>query len=142
MSNQVDQEKLQAETIPSEEVRQFLLSELETRKQELVELSEEQLEEIAGGLDAEDKQAIKSLVCTLCGGVGAAVGGVVGHHFGGTPAGVTAMGPGFLVGHGVAHNVMNKIFPNSTPQNQTGHQETEITPLRDLEAGPSHRYHA
>lgn len=138
MSNQVDQEKLQAETLPSEEVRQFLLTELEAKKQELVELSEEQLAEIAGGLGAEDKQVIKSLVCTLCGGVGAAVGGVVGHQFGGTPAGVTAMGPGFLVGHGIAHNVMNKIFPSS----QENHQERETTPLRDLEAGPSHRYHA
>ena len=50
MSNQANQEKQPSKTIPSEEVRQFLLDELEARKQALVELSNEQLGEIAGWL--------------------------------------------------------------------------------------------
>jgi len=47
MSNQPENEMQQSSTL--EEVRQDLLTELEASKQEFVELSDEELEEIAGG---------------------------------------------------------------------------------------------
>jgi len=49
MSNQPENENQQAETVSAEELREYLLTELETSKQAIAELSDEQLEEIAGG---------------------------------------------------------------------------------------------
>ena len=47
MSNQPENEKQQ--TLTSEEVRQHMLSEIEVSKQEIAELSDEELEAVAGG---------------------------------------------------------------------------------------------
>ena len=49
MSNQPENEHQQYETVTPEEVRQSLLAELEAGKQAIDELSDEQLEEVAGG---------------------------------------------------------------------------------------------
>jgi hypothetical protein len=49
MSNQPENEMQQSETITPQELREALLSELEASKQAIAELSDEQLEEIAGG---------------------------------------------------------------------------------------------
>src|SRR5689334_17575806 len=49
MSNQPENENQQAETITTEELREFLLTEIEASKQAIAELSDEQLEEVAGG---------------------------------------------------------------------------------------------
>lgn len=47
MSNQPENENQQ--TVTPEEVREYLLAELEASKQTIAELSDEQLEEVAGG---------------------------------------------------------------------------------------------
>ena len=49
MSNQAENEKQQPETVAPEEVRQFILAEIEASKQAIAELSDEELEEVAGG---------------------------------------------------------------------------------------------
>jgi hypothetical protein len=49
MSNQSENENQQSETVTPEEVRQYLLAEIEAGKQAITELSDEQLEEVAGG---------------------------------------------------------------------------------------------
>ncbi len=49
MSNQSEQEKPQPETSTPQEVRQFLLAELEASQQIILELNDEQLIEITGG---------------------------------------------------------------------------------------------
>jgi hypothetical protein len=49
MSNQPEYENQQSETVTPEEVRQFLLAEIEANKQAIAELSDEQIEEVAGG---------------------------------------------------------------------------------------------
>lgn len=83
MSNQANQEKQPSKTIPSEEVRQFLLDELEARKQALVELSNEQLGEIAGGYLPTREQVLKAarttMVSVACCGLGALAGYTVGN---------------------------------------------------------------
>ena len=50
MSNQSEHENQQIETPTPEEVREFLLTEIEAAQQQITELSDEQLEEIAGGI--------------------------------------------------------------------------------------------
>jgi hypothetical protein len=49
MSNQPEQENQQSETITSQELREFMMDELEARKQLVAEISDEQLTEIVGG---------------------------------------------------------------------------------------------
>jgi hypothetical protein len=49
MSNQPEYENQQPETVTLEEVRQSILAEIEASKQAITELSDEQLEEVAGG---------------------------------------------------------------------------------------------
>lgn len=51
MSNQLENEKQQFQTVPMQEVRQSLLAELDASRQAIEELSDEQLETIAGGFD-------------------------------------------------------------------------------------------
>ena len=65
MSDQPENEKQQSATVTSQELREVLLAELDASKQVIAELSEEQLEEIAGGgLSAFTK---KFLGCFVCG---------------------------------------------------------------------------
>src|SRR5690349_10012800 len=49
MSNQAEHEQPQPETVTPEEVRQFILTEIEASKQAIAELSNEELEVITGG---------------------------------------------------------------------------------------------
>lgn len=49
MANQPEQENQQSETVTSQDLRQFILTELEARKQLVAEISDEQLTEIVGG---------------------------------------------------------------------------------------------
>ena len=49
MSNQPEHENQQPKSVTPEEVRQSILAELEASKQAITELSDEQLEEVAGG---------------------------------------------------------------------------------------------
>ncbi len=49
MSNQPENENQQTETITAEEMREYMLAEIEASKQAVAELSDEQLEEIVGG---------------------------------------------------------------------------------------------
>ena len=49
MSNQAENEKQQPETVAPEVVRQFILAEIEASKPVIAELSDEELEEVAGG---------------------------------------------------------------------------------------------
>ena len=55
MSNQPENEMLQPQTVTPKGLREFLLTEIEVSKQVLVELSDEQLEEIAGGIVVEGR---------------------------------------------------------------------------------------
>jgi hypothetical protein len=70
MSNQPEHDNQQPETITSEEMRQSILAELEASKQEIAELSDEQLVEIAGGgLDSQGvgiNGAFKGLATMAC----------------------------------------------------------------------------
>ena len=50
MSNQPENENQQPETFTPEEVRQSILAEIEATQQAITELSDEQLEEVAGGM--------------------------------------------------------------------------------------------
>jgi hypothetical protein len=59
MSNQAEPDQQQPETVTSQEVREYLLAELEASQQAISELSDEQLEEVAGG--AGVVQAYKAL---------------------------------------------------------------------------------
>ncbi len=54
MSNQPENENQQAETVSAEELRECLLTELEASKQAVAELSDEQLEAVAGGRKHHD----------------------------------------------------------------------------------------
>ncbi len=49
MSNQPEDEIQQSETMAAQALREYLLEELEASKQALAELSDEELEEVAGG---------------------------------------------------------------------------------------------
>src|SRR5690242_9134084 len=49
MSNQSENEMQQSETMTPDEVRQYLQAELEAGAQEISELSDEELEQVAGG---------------------------------------------------------------------------------------------
>jgi hypothetical protein len=132
MPNQADQEKQQAETISSEEVRQFLLSELEARKQNIVELSNEQLSEIAGGFLPTREQAARSLyngtISLMCCGMGAVAGYTAGKVFshGNEKSAILGAGIGIRTGLALA---------------KKGHlpmSEEHRTPQQDLEAGTAH----
>jgi Type-A lantibiotic len=49
MSNQPEHENQQTKSVTPEEVRQSILAELEASQQAITELSDEELEEVAGG---------------------------------------------------------------------------------------------
>jgi hypothetical protein len=51
MSNQPENENQQIEIVNSEEVRQSILAEIDATRQTIAELSEEELAEVAGGLN-------------------------------------------------------------------------------------------
>ena len=50
MSNQSEHENQQIETLTPDEVRQYLLTEIEATQKQITELSDEELEEVAGGI--------------------------------------------------------------------------------------------
>src|SRR5690242_18428206 len=62
MSNQADHENQQVETLTPEEVRQYLLAELEASQQVLAELSDEELTQIVGaGLCCSKPRVVESV---------------------------------------------------------------------------------
>lgn len=79
MSNQPDQEMQSSETLTSEEVRQSILAELEASKQELAEISDEQLMEITGGSFFSHALNIgTSVCCTPLDAIGSGIGALGG----------------------------------------------------------------
>ncbi len=84
MSNQPDQEKQPSEILSSEEARQSILAELETSKQELTELDDEQLMEVTGGgFMGTVGNVMMNMCCDPISALGAAAGGIVGGVVGG-----------------------------------------------------------
>jgi hypothetical protein len=83
MSNQPDQKMQPSETLTSEEVRQSILAELEASKQEVAEISDEQLMEITGGRFFSHALNIgTSVCCTPMDAIGSGVGALGGAIYG------------------------------------------------------------
>src|SRR5690348_6067791 len=79
MSNQPDQDKQLSETLTSEEVSQSILAEPKTSKQEIGELSDEQLMDIAGGSFFSHALNIgTSVCCTPMDVIGSGIGALGG----------------------------------------------------------------
>ncbi len=133
MSNQPENEKQQVETIAPEEVRQFLLAELEASKQALVELSNEQLGEIAGGYLPTREQVYNKIVTAACCAVGAMSGYGAGYFLGhgSDKAALLGGGIGLRAGMEVAKN-----FHVDVPRSGAPH--SPHSPRGDQEAGTPH----
>ena len=72
MSNQPEHENQQPEMVSTEEVREYLLTELEASKQAIAELNDEQLEQIAGGVLPHPAKQVAAVA-----GLTVATGGVL-----------------------------------------------------------------
>jgi hypothetical protein len=84
MSNQPEHENQQPETVTPEEVRQSLLAEIEAGKQAITELSDDQLEEVAGGRFGQNRAMLKQAAIWTVGGTLASYGvSMLGSLFGG-----------------------------------------------------------
>src|SRR5690348_4881823 len=132
MSNQAENETQQVETIATEEVRQFLLAELEASKQALVELSNEQLGEIAGGFLPSREQFYNRMVTATCCLMGAGLGYLAGKTFG------NGSGKGELLGTGIGFRTGMEVAKNfhvDIPRSNAPHSPR--SPRGDQEAGTS-----
>ena len=123
MSHQPQHENQQPETRTPEELRQFILTELEASKQEIVDLSDEQLMEIAGGFLPNDNTITRATVLT---GGGAALGAFV------TGIGAVPMHPGSGAAIGASaglatSHIIGRLFDSRTsrpqPEAEPGHVE-------------------
>ena len=93
MSNQPEHDNQQPEILTPEEVRQFILAELEASKQEIAELSDEQLTEIAGAGGYQDPtRGLGTAVVGFCASCGAIAGTHIAQTVGAHPAGGFALG--------------------------------------------------
>ena len=124
MSHQPQHENQQPETVTPEELRQSILAELETSKQEIVDLSDEQLMEIAGGIlpdfsDAGFRTVTFTATGTIIGALVHAAGGLHVH------PGASAL-IGAASGLATSH-VVNRLYGSGTAQPeaeaQPGHVE-------------------
>jgi hypothetical protein len=131
------------EAITTQELREILLAELEARKQAIVELSNEQLGEIAGGFPSVShaistaRETARSLseqvsgrkITAICCALGSGLGYSVGHSLsnGSGPAALLGGGMGILAGRNVAKTINNFVFPEET-----------ASPRGDQEAGRPH----
>jgi ElaB/YqjD/DUF883 family membrane-anchored ribosome-binding protein len=144
MSKQADQEKQQAESLTSSEGYQSLLTEQEASQQELVELSGEQLMEVAGGVLPTREQVNTALkhvgIAAACCAAGAAANAVIGaaafagdNPQSGAKVGA-AVGAGIgLIGWTSAHAVMKCMdcyHDRTRPQTSA-----RVTPVGDVELG-------
>jgi hypothetical protein len=114
MSIQANQEKQQAESLATSEGQQSLLTERETSQQELVELSGEQLMEIAGGvLPTPTREQLKQIgmCCALGAGTLSAAASAAATHMNKDPYNAATAGAGigaqmglygWIIGQGVA----------------------------------------
>jgi hypothetical protein len=124
MSNQPQYENQQPETVTPEELRQSILAELEASKQEHVDLSDEQLMEIAGGTLSDD--VIRTSVLT---GGGAALGAFV------TGIGGIPMHPGAGAAIGASaglatSHLIDRLFGSRTPQPEAEPGHVELGPVQ------------
>jgi hypothetical protein len=62
MSNQPENENQQSQTVTPQELREFLLAELEASKQAIAELSDEQMEIIAGGARHPEEAQVQGII--------------------------------------------------------------------------------
>lgn len=135
MLKQPNQENQPLETLTSEELRQSILTELEARKQELVELSNEQLVEIAGGIlptrDQIGRALYNSTVTVMCCGVGGALGVAAGQTFSNDSTKGALLGGGIGARAGLEFAKLGHITSSEEHQ----------APQRDLEAGTAHGQH-
>jgi hypothetical protein len=142
MSKQADQEKQQAESLTSSEGHQSLLTEQEASQQELIELSGEQLMEVAGGVTREQvTTALKhvGIAAACCATMAAMNAGVGAAAFAGDdPKYGAKLGAGVgagvgLIGWTSAHAIMKCIdCYNHITRPQASAQ---VRPLGDVELG-------
>ena len=95
MSNQPEHDNQQPETLTSEELRQYILAELEAGKQEIAELSDDQLVEIAGAGKYQYQDPTHGLgtsIVAFCASCGAIAGTHIAQTVGAHPAGGFAIG--------------------------------------------------
>jgi bacterioferritin-associated ferredoxin len=134
MSKQTDQEQQPSEILTSEELRQSILAELEASKQDLLEVSDEQLmEAVTGGVDHHAafvaKAAAVATAVGCCVGTVAGVMAAVAHpehvsKYAGVGAGVGATAGAAAVG-GVQAVFLAKDRLNTWRQ-QRGAPQTEV----------------
>jgi hypothetical protein len=139
MSNQPEHDNQQPETITSEEMRQSILAELEASKQEIAELSDEQLVEIAGGgLDSQGvgiNGAFKGLAtmacCAAVGTLHKAMHDPDNIHSGSVVGGMAGLGALGLyhVGSTLVSQAKNLHPQLKRTNSQNGHEGTEMQPL-------------
>ena len=134
MSNQETNEKQQIGTIPTEEVRQSILIALESRKQEIKELNDEQLVEIAGGITRQDLTHIATVTCCAFLGAGmSAAGFYAKDHTPHSAAVGAAIGTvaGFATGiAGVMDRRTREARPGDVELGNQGHQGAQAHPIR------------
>jgi hypothetical protein len=120
MSNQPQQEHEHPKIITPEELRQSILTELEARKQEIVDLSNEQLMEITGGF-IPTHIADEVMVKTIFTGGGALVGTLASLNFNSIHPGAGA-GIGASAGLAAAH-LITQCCRRLQPAEEPGHVE-------------------
>ena len=65
MSDQIENEMQQTQTVTPEEVRQQLMAEIEATRQTITELNDEELEEVAGGVFGINRWIARKAIGTV-----------------------------------------------------------------------------
>jgi hypothetical protein len=121
MSNQPQQEHEHPKIVTPEELRQSILTELEARKQEIVDLSNEQLMEITGGF-IPTHIADEIMGKTIFMGGGAMFGALASLSYNSIHPGAAA-GIGASAGLAAAHLMCRYCYGRLQPVEEPGHVE-------------------